>query len=144
MLARLLRRIRGPRDFDSEMTDIAKSAAKHARRDLQIELDFSPASVRLVEEKILSKVHEAHSRQKLSAEEIWTLSLRWGAYIGEVIKRREGGRWQRDSEKIGKGTLPLQLRPAFEVFPVAWVNKRIENGAEDDVAVKFRFALDRG
>jgi len=133
-----VRRIRIRLNFDYAMQVVAERAVKLARQEYQIVLDFSPATVQQVEEKILAKLHEAHLKTPMSEQELSLMSLRWGAYIGEALKRTRRGRWQRDSEQIGKGATPVVFEPGTEAFPRSWVYKRIADGPDDNVAFKFQ------
>ena len=59
----------------------------------------------------------------------------WGAYFGEVIRRRYGGRWSTSVD----GTLQVDLS-GTSPQPIAKVRKRIMNGASDNLRVYF-FAI---
>jgi len=133
------RGIRG--DFDYAMQVVAREAVKRARKDYQVELDFSPDSVERVEE-ILGRMHESHLKTPSTDKELSLLSIRWGAYIGEVVKRVQPGRWQRDSEKMGRGSMPVVFDSANEAFPCSWAYKRIADGPDDNVFFKFRVLTD--
>jgi hypothetical protein len=90
-----------------------------------------------VEETIFAKMHEAHLKMPMSEQDLSCMSLRWGAYIGEVLKRTRGGRWQRDLQQIGKGIAPVVFEPGTEAFSRSWVYKRIVDSPDDNVAFKF-------
>ncbi len=129
-------------DFDFAMQNLGKQTVKRARDEYGVDLDFSPESIQRVEE-ILGKLHEKHLQTPLTEEELLRMALRWGAYIGEVMKRVRPGKWQRDSELAGAGTTPVVFGPGNEAFPRAWAYKRIADGQEDNVAFKFKFFLDQ-
>ena len=134
----LVQRTRIRISFDYAMRVIAKEAVKSARQEHQVILDFSAASVQRLEEDILAKLHEAHLKTPMSEHDLSWLSIRWGAYLGETLKRSRPGRWHRDSQKIGRGTTPVVFAPGTEAFPRSWVYKRITDGPEDNVAFKFQ------
>jgi hypothetical protein len=134
----LVQRTRIRMSFDYAMRVIANEAVKSARQEHQVILDFSPASVQRLEEDILAKLHEAHLKTPMSEHDLSRLSIRWGAYLGETLKRSRPGRWHRDSKKIGRGTTPVVFAPGTEAFPRSWVYKRITDGPEDNVAFKFQ------
>ena len=123
-------------DFDYAMSVVAGEAVKQARREYDVDLDFSAESVERVE-AILAKMHDAHQKTALSEKELALLSLRWGAYVGEVLKRVRPGKWQRDSEKMGPGATPVVFEPGTEAYPRSWVYKRLADGPEDNVQFKF-------
>jgi hypothetical protein len=137
----ILPRKRARADFDYGMQIIAKQAAERAKKELKIDLDFSPVSIDRIEE-ILSEIHKRHVNTPLNEEEISILALRWGAYIGEVLKRVRSGKWQRDSERMGPGTTPVVFGPGNEAFPRSWAYKRIVDGPEDNIVFKFRVLVD--
>jgi len=134
----LARRLRIRMSFDYAMKVIANEAVKRANQEHHIVLDFSPVSVQRLEEDILAKLHDAHLKTPISEQEVSRLSIRWGAYLGETLKRSRPGRWHRDSQKVGRGTTPVVFGPGTEAFPRSWVYKRIADGPEDNVAFKFQ------
>lgn len=145
IVVRFLRTYLGRRkirsDFDYAMQVVAKEAVKRARKDFQTELDFSPDSIESLE-NILAKIHETHLKNPLSEKDLSLLSIRWGAYIGEVAKRVQPGKWRRDSEKLGRGTMPVVFDSASEAFPCSWAYKRVADGPDDNVFFKFRVLTD--
>lgn len=128
-------------DFDYAMQVVAKEAARRARTEHKVELDFSPGSIERLEE-MLGRIHEDHLKKALTEKELSLQSIRWGAYIGEVMKRVRPGKWQRDSEKIGRGAMPVSFDSANEAFPCSWVYKRIADGPDDNVVFKFQVFSD--
>jgi hypothetical protein len=123
------------------MQIIAEEAAKRGQREYGVNLDFSPESIERLEE-ILGKIHDAHLKTPLSEKELSLLSLRWGAYIGESLKRVRPGKWERDSKELGAGRMPLVYATGEQAFPYSWVYKRIADGPFDNVASKFRIFSD--
>jgi len=99
-------------------------------------LNFSPESVEKVEE-ILGKIHERHIQSPLSDSELVKESLKWGAYVGEVIKAVRPCHWAVDSEGNGAGSFPVVYEDKSESFPIHWCHKRIKIGEEDNVWHKF-------
>jgi hypothetical protein len=128
-------------DFDYAMQVVAKEAVKRAKAQHKVDLDFSSASIDRVEE-MLGRIHEDHLKKALTEKELSLQSIRWGAYIGEMIKRVRTGRWQRDSEKAGRGTIPVVFDSENEAFPCSWAYKRIADGPEDNIVLKFQFCSD--
>ena len=128
-------------DFDSAMRDIARGAVKLARKRFKVDLDFSPSSIDRLEE-MLGKIHERHLQNPLSDDELTVQSMRWGAYIGEVLRQVRPGKWYRDSEKMGPGAIPFVYDSGEQAFPRSWVYKRIVDGDFDNIATKFRLFSD--
>lgn len=128
-------------DFDYAMQVVAKEAVRQAKNEYKVDLDLSADSIERVEE-ILTKMHEGHVKNPLAGKELSLRSIRWGAYIGEVAKRVRLGKWRRDSEKLGRNTMPLVFDSANEAFPCSWAYKRIADGPDDNVLLKFRCLTD--
>jgi hypothetical protein len=128
-------------DIDYGMQVIAKEAVNTARKGFKVDLDFSPSSIDRLEE-MLGKIHERHLQKPLNEKELAVHSIRWGAYIGEVLRRVRPGKWYRDSEKVGPGTIPFIYDSGEQAFPRSWVYKRIVDGEFDNVATKFRLFSD--
>lgn len=61
------------------------------------------------------------------------LSQVLASYIGESIRRKYGGRWV-DAE----GSIGVEIRPDFIVFPFNKVDKQFENGPEDSALSFYR------
>ncbi len=128
-----------PPDLSSEMLSAANSAVEHARKYWSTELDFSPRSIEDVE-LILARMHESIPRkiyEKLykrgpTPEQMATISLAYGAYLGEVIRREFGGTWMNE-EVNGEPAITLVFSPQAKIFPPAKVWKRLNAGEEDNV-----------
>jgi Family of unknown function (DUF6278) len=115
---------------------LASEAVEDARKNNGIELDYTPASIQRVEE-ILSQVHDQYAKDPKSVS-VTGLGSAYGAYIGEVIRRTEpGAKWERDDPAMGEKTYPI-IWGGGSSFPLAWCIKRIENGPEDNVWVKYK------
>ncbi|HMD10121.1 MAG TPA: hypothetical protein VKH63_21485 [Candidatus Acidoferrum sp.] len=120
------------KDFDYCMQVIAEEAVKQAIPKQRTHLDFSPESIEFLDE-MPGEIHESHLKHPLGEKELSLLSLRWGAYIGEAVKRVHPAKWQRDSERMGPGTTPLVYESGEQAFPRSWVYKRIVDGPMDSV-----------
>jgi hypothetical protein len=128
-------------DFDYAMQVVAKEAVRRAKFEHGVDLDFGPASIERLE-VMLGSIHESHLKNPLTEKELSLQSIRWGAYIGEMIKRARTGKWQRDSEKAGRGTMPVVFDSENEAFPCSWAYKRIADGPDDNIVFKFQFSSD--
>lgn len=131
-----LRNLRIRNDFDYAMQVVAKEAVRQAKIDYGVDLDYSPDSIERLD-GILERIHEEHSKNPLNDSQLSLQTLRWGAYIGESLRKVHPGKWQRDSEKIGPGTMPFVYDSGEQAFPRSWVYKRIVDGTFDSVASKF-------
>ena len=127
-------------DVIEEMKVRAASAIVDARAKYSIELDYSSDSIEDVE-RILDTIHRQHVQDPIDDAELTRLKLKWGGYIGEVIKRLRKAEWQLDSKIGGPGSLPVVYEKSGESFPVMWCLKRIVNGSEDNVWDKFNLLV---
>jgi hypothetical protein len=126
--------------FEELLVFLPKEAVSIAKDAHGVVLDFSPQSVEKVE-MILGKLHAEYTKRGTS-EGQRGLALAFGVYIGEVIRRQAGeGRWERDHPQMGEGAMPLYWK-GHTSFPVAWCLKRLANGEEDNVWVKYRLIVD--
>ena len=131
-------------DVDSYMMKGAQQAIERAKTEFGIALDGTPESVQHVE-SILSALHERHVSKPIGNAGLAEEANVWGAYIGEVAKRVRHGTWQRHSRVAGRGAAPLVHDNGDEVYPLAWAHRRIKDGFEENVWVKFqqRYMADR-
>ncbi|WP_394794526.1 hypothetical protein [Armatimonas sp.] len=140
--------VKTPEGFAAAMADIAAFAVQNAKTEFGVTLNYSPKSVMKVEE-ILGRLHEQHARTPLTDEAIARQALRFGVYVGEVIRRKQGGQWEM-AELDGFDPMAFQITyPHHDgkegtSFPVNWCGKRIYNGPEDNVWHKFHLLVEGG
>jgi hypothetical protein len=114
---------------------LASEAVKDAEKENHLTLDYTPDSIQVVE-RILGELHEKYVKRRSSVA-VRGLAAAYGAYIGEVIRRSEPDvHWERDDPNFGEKVFPL-IWKAGRSFPMGWCQKRIENGKEDNVWVKY-------
>ena len=124
-----------PPDVNIEMPLLAQDAIKWAAQK-NVTLDFTAESVEGVE-GLLAELHEKRAAGQLPDEQVTRAAVRYGAYVGEVIRRRHNGSWAIDHEVAGPGSFPVRWGE-HQTFPIGWCRKRIHNGDEDNVWFKFR------
>ncbi len=131
-------------DLAVEMQSRATQAVETAASEYGIAIDYSADSVAKVEE-ILGRIHEQHEGEPLPEKQLVKESLKWGGYIGEVIRRMKRCHWELHSKVGGEGSFPIVFEnEAHETFPVRWCYKRISNGPEDNVWHKFSLLVVEG
>lgn len=123
-------------DVREEMHARAREAVETAKSELGVTLDFTPESVQQVE-SILATIHDRHQQATLADDQLVKEALKWGAYVGEVIKTQKQSHWAIDSTAGGPGSFPIVYKDEGESFPVRWCYKRIINGTEENVWHKF-------
>ena len=109
-------------------------AVKTAKMQWQESLDFSADSLDAAE-RILGAIHSRSQNTPLTEPALVEASKIWGAYLGEVIRRRYGGQWSTSAD----GILQVDLS-GISPQPIVKVRKRIVDGASDNIRVYF-FAL---
>jgi hypothetical protein len=109
-------------------------AVKAAKMQWQESLDFTADSLDAVE-RILAAIHSRSQKDPLDGPALDEASKTWGAYLGEVIRRRYGGQWSTSAD----GILQVDLS-GTSPQPIAKVRKRIVDGASDNIRVYF-FAI---
>jgi hypothetical protein len=124
-------------DPDADMSALAQRAVDEARRLDGTVLGFESDSIEHVE-VVLGAYHELYRTGELADRRLRIEALRWGAYIGETIKRETGeGSWAKDHPVAGVDTFPLNYRGG-DSFPVLWAHRRITDGPEANVWHKYR------
>lgn len=117
------------------MDYLASEAVKDARQENRISLDYSVDSIKSVEQ-ILGTLHELYVKNPSSIS-VKALASSYGAYIGEVIRRSDpGAEWARDDEVGGEKSYPI-IWGAGHSYPMAWCYRRIVDGPEDNVWIKY-------
>lgn len=124
-----------PQDPNQFMPDVAAHAVQAATEKGKT-LDYSPESVKTVE-SILGELHDEHAKGTLSDNDVNVMAIQYGAYVGEVLRRKYGGSWAADHSVAGPKSYPIHWQD-HDSFPVAWCGKRILNGDKDNVWFKFQ------
>ncbi len=118
------------------MTWLASAAVGIAKQKGVDGMDYSIDSIQQAE-KVLEKLHDERARIN-SDEGFKGLATALGAYVGECVRRHSpGAHWEGDHPVAGERSYPLYWRGG-ESFPITWCYKRIENGPEDNVWVKYQ------
>jgi hypothetical protein len=117
--------------LEQAMSAAAESAVEQAAA-FGYALDYSETSIRSVE-VILEGLHDSIGRDSPPENEIERMATMFGAYIGEVIKRKWGGRWKLESKMYGDQKVLTFETGDHELWPHFKVGKRLTNGPEDNV-----------
>lgn len=104
----------------SEMLRLAEGCVQGVRHIWSLELDFSPASLHLVDEII----HHGFAAEE-DEETIEQAVVALGSYVGEVIRRWQGGTW-RDVHFSGQPTLTAIGAQRRELNPFQLIRQRLE------------------
>ena len=128
-----------PLPDELNMSKLYGTATRHAA-PFGKEPDFSDGSINDVEE-ILDYYTEKQrdGQNRLSDYDVWTLSLIWGSYIGETLRRNHltDYRWELNSEDVAV----LRKKGGLELSPITKVFKRINNGMEDSIVSFYDISI---
>lgn len=116
---------------DEMMAHFAGEAAKWVKKDRDINLDYSLESVRVVEQELGRISKDVDSANPKPGT--FGIAMGYGAYIGEVFRRRDGGSWAVDHPAGGARSYPLTTKSNAVIFPIGWCWKRLISGEEDNV-----------
>ena len=136
--------------LDEAMAAAAAAGVTYAQQQFGIVLDYSVESIESIE-TLLAKHYEAIPRGFFakvtnagpSSQDIERVTMMFGGYIGEVIKRHAGGgAWHMESSlHPGDRVLTFRTTTGLELWPQIKALKRLENGAEDNVWHYFQTLL---
>lgn len=113
----------GASSVEQMVADYAEQAVARARA-AKVELDFSEASVARLEQLLAGG----------APADVEEASKVWGAYFGEVVRRRWGGEWSIESYPGGNfATLTLTIAGS-KLFPSIKVYRRLTQGTSEDLA----------
>lgn len=102
------------------------------------QLDYSPESLQTVD-KIALKLHEEGKTPQSIPKTILVL----GCYVGEVMVRNLGYKWEMPTEKekeLGFEMVGIRDRKGSFLNPIGKVYKRVQNGSEDSVVMLYDFS----
>lgn len=119
---------------DELIQSLSSKAVKDADANNQIKLDYGVDSIKKVEQ-ILGKLHEKYEKSHSSIS-VTELSAAYGSYIGEVIRKTETGVHWGPKSVLGEKVYSLSWNNV-EVYPMNWCEKRIVDGEDDNVWMKY-------
>jgi len=120
---------------DANVNKVAEAysldAIEIASRNFSVNLDWSEASIELVEQ-MLNTLHEQMSNAKPDEETIWTFAKALGSYVGEVYRKHHGGEW--GIVQLGVDQFPgMQADKGVEFWPWGRAYQRLVKGPEDNI-----------
>lgn len=127
---------------DDMMTYFANEASKWVKKDKGIDLDYSLDSIKVIEDQ-LNRLSGELNKAKPQQGSFGT-AMAYGAYIGEVFRRRFGGSWAVDHPDAGTRSYPLTTKSNVTIFPVGWCCKRLTGGEDENVYAKAVLVAEKG
>jgi hypothetical protein len=123
-------------DLGAMMEGYAQAAADLARTDFGQRLDFTAESIDSLDD-ILVRIGE-------SPELDIDFEVRlWGAYLGEVLRRRYAGSWEMTQYPGGVAAVPAVDLRGSRLFPLMKVYRRLTEGDEEDLRTFFYMVTER-
>jgi len=119
----------------------AKDAVANAQRDFGYSLDYSPESIEKLESIVAAK-HDELKLNPILPIQVEAIAKVWGAYLGEVIRRKRGGNYFIPHQGPFAGLCVLKIGED-QICPLAKVYKRLSNGEEDNLYAYSQVILGR-
>ena len=129
------------KQIQKAITQLADSGVRFARNNFGIQLDYSEESVTQVE-RILQLMHADIKDSRPTSSQIKSVSSLLGAYLGEVVRRKWGGRWYMSRHGPQKEQVHTLEISGHSTFPINKVYKRLLNGEVDDVRFYYKALID--
>jgi hypothetical protein len=117
----------------------AHTAVRITRNITGVELDYSPESLKRVDELIEGFRAEGHT-----AESMYETIYMFGCYFGEVIIRNDGGQWKLASEtgfsKLAseEDYLVVEMPNKMVWNPIGKAFKLLQNGLDDSLVFFYQ------
>ena len=131
------------RSISDEMKTMAENCVKFTRDLLNIHINFEEESLEAVD-KILDHYYKDRPKGigKLfkrgpSPELVNHMSMLFGGYVGEVIRRNCGGQWKLDTEIIPDQEIIALEVHGVKMLPTKEVFKRLCDGEGERVYVCY-------
>lgn len=112
------------------MESCAADAVKVALDRFGFVLDYSEAGIESVE-TMLSSI--AATLNPSDAGEMERQVKLWGAYLGEVVRRRYGGAWDLISYPGKSAAVPTLVVEGSQIFPLMKTYRRLTMGESENV-----------
>jgi hypothetical protein len=118
------------------MAAYAAAAVLIAREDYRQRLDYNAESM-VAFEAVLSELGD-----KAELDYDYEVKL-WGAYLGEVLRRRYAGSWEMTQYPGGVAAVPAIEVRSSRLFPLMKVYRRITMGDSESIAAFFDMVTER-
>lgn len=137
ILDRFKRKPAGESSVEDAAKKLSETAVRYAE-SFQKKLDYSAGSIKDLEE-ILDYYASDLLKSRPTEQQIWSMALIFGSYLGEVMLKsglaEKGYAWESSA-------VPLLLgRSGDYITPNDKVYKRLVNGAEDAIVPFYEFLM---
>ena len=128
-----------PNELEQLMIDSAQDAVNTALEEFDITLDYSPESIAIIDDILLSFIDKYHDKA-LEDEAVFTICNIFGAYVGETLKRIVGGTWFYDQSNADAPYVLLEIGDKSYAF-AGICYERLVNDSQVSVKIYFDNAL---
>lgn len=123
-------------DLSAMMESYARAAIERARIDYKLKLDFTAASVEMLDDAVT----RAADAPELNLD--FEVRL-WGSYLGELLRRRYEGVWEMTQYPGGLAAVPAVEVRGSKLFPLMKIFRRLTDGNEDDLSTFYQMVTER-
>lgn len=123
-------------DLGAMMDGYAAAAVEVARTEFHQSLDFSADSIDALDDIL---VHIGESPERDVDFEVRL----WGAYLGEVLRRRYAASWEMTQYPGGTVAVPAVDVRGSRLFPLMKVYRRLTAGEEEDLSSFYSMVTER-
>lgn len=113
-------------DLQHTIDDLLLQAVEFARRDYGVDLDFSPYSLRDLN-NLLGRAHLLTNLPTFEGRVPTRTINVWGAYLGETLRRQHNGAW-RENPAANYFRRYSVTTPAGNIFPMEQVYLKVVPG----------------
>lgn len=122
--------------LDAMMAAYAGEAVRAAKASFGRQLDYTEATLERLEEILSDVAGDADADHDYETKV-------WGAYFGEVFRRRYNGDWEMTIYPGGQLSVPTLEVKGSRLYPLMKVNRRLTMGEGESVAAFYRMAVDK-
>lgn len=116
------------------MAEYANEAVRTAWRDHRLSLDFSDASIEILEQILNGQ----------AAVDLDFQTRLWGGYFGEVIRRRFAGEWELTLPPAGgTAVVPTVIVNSAQLYPLMKVYRRLTMGQAEALPAFYQMICGR-
>ena len=121
------------------MADSAQNAIETTMEEFDVTLDSSEKSVELIDDVILSWL-EKYKDQALEEDAVFTICNIYGAYLGEIFRKKVGGNWSYDESNLDAPYVVVQYAGNSYAF-AGICYQRLVNDSQISISNYFEQAV---
>ena len=128
-----------PEEITQLMADSAQSAIETTMEEFGVTLDSSDKSVELIDDVILSWLGK-YKDQALEENAVFTICNIYGAYLGEIFRKKVGGNWSYDESNLDAPYVVVQYAGNSYAF-AGICYQRLVNDSQISISNYFEQAV---